>query len=366
MILNETHVKAGELLLEAINGDTLAQNKFSEALLTGFKVKEGVSSSDLPTILSPSLSQIALADYADQAKIWNLFASREVLPDFERSEYFSLTPFGDEDVEPATAGDTFYTGGLPTVPEYGEYSRLRFDAAGKGLRLKKGGVAIQFSWESLLNPRNIARIPRVFAEFGRRAAVKEDQEATRPLLNFTENFTAGNGNVLTGAAQSLSLDSIEAAFEQIATQQYNGRQVTPASSYVLLVPPTLEMRARHLMSIDSVETVEGAGTATEVRIRSGNPIAGKFSLVVNPYLTQMGGSATGWYLLPKPGTTPNPSVVNLFLQGHERPEIFVKRTTASAPEAGSFENDDYETKVRHVVTGEFIEPAATMYSDGTD
>lgn len=366
MILNETHVKAGELLLEAIHGDVLAQHKFAEALMFGFKAKEGVSSSDLPTILSPSLSQIALADYAEQPKIWSAWAAREILPDFEKSEFYSLTPFGDEDVEPSTAGDTFYSGGLPTVPEYDEYARLRFEAAGKDIRLKKGGVAIQFSWESLLNPRNIARIPRVFAEFGRRAAVKEDHEATKPLLNFTTNFTAGNGNVLTGADQNLSIASIEAAFLQIANQSYNGRQVTPASSYTLVVPPSLEFTAKRLLTIESVETVEGAGTETEVRFRSGNPVQGKFSVTVNPYLTQMGGSATGWYLMPKPGTTPNPSVINMFLQGHERPEIFVKRTTASAPEAGSFENDDYETKVRHVVTGGFIEPAGTMYSDGVN
>lgn len=361
MTINKKHLEAARLLEGALEGDIRAANRFSESLQYG--LKEGISTSDLPTALAPTLSRLALNDYAEQEKIWSAWAGREVLPDFDTQEYYSLTPWGDQDVEPSTAGDTFYSGGLPTVPEYGEYSRLRFDASAKGLRLKKGGVAVQFSWESLLNPRNIGRIPRAFAEFGRRAAVKEDHEATKPLLDFTENFIAGNGNVLAGAP-ALSIEAIEAAIEAISNQTYNGRQVTVPSSFALVVPQSLEFTARRIQAIDSVETVTTVGD-TETRMRSANPVAGKFTTVVNPYLTQLGGTATGWYLIPKPGSTPNPSVVNLFLQGHERPEIFVKRTTNSAPEDGSFENDDYETKVRHVVTGAFIEPAGTMFSAGT-
>lgn len=362
MTLQKKHLEAARLLEGALQGDIRAANKFSESLQYG--LKEGISTSDLPTALAPTLSRIALNDYAEQVKIWSAWAGREVLPDFDTQEYYSLSPWGDEDVEPSTAGDTFYSGGLPTVPEYGEYSRLRFEATSKGLRLKKGGVAVQFSWESLLNPRNIGRIPRAFAEFGRRAAVKEDHEATKPLLDFTDNFTAGNQNVLTGAP-ALSIASLEAAFEAIGNQTYNGRQVTAAPSYALIVPQSLEFTAKRIQEIDSVETIEGVGTETETRFRTGNPVAGKFTTVVNPYLAQMGGSATGWYLVPTPGSTPNPSVVNLFLQGHEAPEIFVKRTTLSDPESGSFTNDDYETKIRHVVTGAFIEPAGTMFSAGT-
>lgn len=87
-------------------------------------------------------------------------------------------------------------------------------------------------------------------------------------------------------------------------------------------------------------------------------------MTVNPYISRLGGNATQWWLVPVPGTTPNPAIVNLFLQGYEQPQIFVKRTTTSAPEEGAFIDDSYETRVRHVVTGAFIDPAGTLKSDG--
>ena len=55
----------------------------------------------------------------------------------------------------------------------------------------------------------------------------------------------------------------------------------------------------------------------------------------------------------------------MFLSGHETPRVFVKRDTNSSPEDGSFDDDSYETKVRHFVQGGFISDVATIVSDGS-
>lgn len=349
--LTEAQYKAAELLDGAANGDVESQIRFFE----------GISTSDIPVQLSPTLTKFALQTYADQPTIWRQFAGQETLPDFGKQEYYAFTGWGDEDVERSTAGDTFIAGGLPTVPEYGEYARLRFEAMSQELRLKKGGVAVQFSWESLRNSRNVGLIQRAFAEFGKRSAVKEDHEATKQLSDV--NFNAENGNLAVEDANGplRSIEQIQAMFEQIERQtDIKGNAVVPATSYVLVCGKGTAMRARELQSITSIERVTDDGSGNVTRTISGNPATSAFTVVENPYFSALGIDKDAWFLLPSPGTAPNPSVLNLFLQGYERPQIFVKRTTASAPEEGAFIDDSYETKVRHVVTGSFLRPEGTL------
>lgn len=355
MVRNLTSAQAevGSLFADALAGDRAA----AVAITTGIGLSEGLSTSDLPPLLSPTLSAISLANYQETPQVWKDFAGREDLPDFEKQEYRSFTPdWSDADVEPSTGGDTFISGGLPTVPEYGEYSRLAFEGIGRDLSLKKSGVAVQFSWELLQNARNLGLIRRAFAEFGRRAAVKEDHEATR-MLN-TDNFNAANGNLATGdAAGTLSLEVLEAAFAQIGTQTWNGRRVSAPTSYALVVGPELALQAQKLKQITEIEVIETTGN-TETRYKTGNPVGNRFTVVENPYLQEFGLNPGAWFLIGK--NTLNPTVLNTFLEGYGSPQIFVKRTTTASPEEGSFENDDYETKVRHVVTGNFLLPQGTL------
>lgn len=355
--ITQKQLQVATLLHEALEGDRTAGN-----LLV-----EGISTSDFPVQLTPALTQYALQGYAEQPTIWRQYAGTSNVSDFGLQEWYGLTGWGDDDVERTTAGTAFIPGGLPRVPEYGEYARLRFEATEKQFRLAKSGVAVQFSWETLVDRRNFGLIPSAFGEFGRRAAETEDQEATK-VLTSPVHFSAGNGNLATGVANGpLTIPALEAAFGQIAAQtDQNGNRVLAASRYSLVVPPALELTAEQIKAVTSREIIEGVGTGTETRyVTQGNPVAGKFDVVVNPWLPLVpGGNDTQWFLIPKPGTTPNPTVVNLFLQGYQTPQIFVKRTTNSDPSEGSFENDDYETKVRHVVTGELIVPFGTLKSAG--
>jgi hypothetical protein len=347
--------EAAKILSEALNGDRLAQNK----------LVEGISTSDFPVQLTPALNQIVLNNYAEQPKIWQNWASREVFTDFRESEYMQFTwDHEDEDIPGSNSGFTHTPGGLPVIPEYGEYPVIRFEATGQGLKIHKNGVQIKLSWESIVNDRNFGLLRRIPGEFGRRAATQEDVEATRPLLS-TTNFSAGNGNLVTGSDWALSINSVEAAFEYIAQQTYNGNRVVPATNYKLVIPASLEMTARYIQNITRVERVDGVGTASEVRYESGNPVGSKFDIVVNPYLTQLGAQDDQWWLIPTPGSTPNPAVINGFLAGHEAPEIFVQKTTTGDPVEGAFIDDSYSTKVRHVVTGGFIRPEATLKADPT-
>jgi hypothetical protein len=340
--LSEAQWVAAEVLQGALSGDKRDQNR----------LVEGISTSDYPTLLAPALNQILLNEYEAQPVIWDQIASRETVDDFRPEEYLTADwDKTDPDIEAKTAGETHFPGALPRVPEYGEYSRIRFSASGQNLQTKKNGVALQISWEAIVNDRRFSLLRRVPGEFGRRAKEQEDVEIVR-LLTDTALWT---GDFLWSAATAtagLTLGHLEAAFQRIADTGYGYL----APSYKLVVPNALELTARNILSITQVTEVQGAGTANEIRLDRGNPVAGKISgIVATDKYTALGGASDDWFLIPDVGSKPNPALANVFLAGHESPEVFVKRTTFSAPEDGAFENDDWESKVRHVVAGASID-----------
>lgn len=357
--ITKRQFEVAKMFQEALAGDLFAQNRFIEA----------ISTSDVPVQMTPTLLRIALNNYADQPKIWQNWAARETVPSFESHPYYNFQ-WDDNYVEPANGGVDFVHGGLAHIPELDEYPVLNFRAGEQSLKTRKNGVQIRYSWESLILTRNFDLLNKTFAEFGKRSSVTEDVEATRPLVvaggvNAT-NFNSTNQNVATGAANApLSQAALEAAFEQIATQTYNGRAVSASGGYALVVPPALVPTAERIKGTLAIKQTETVGNVvTEYQVT--NTLAGKFDIVENPYLVDIAGSVanTYWFLIPKPGTTPNPSVVNVFLQGHETPSVFVRSTTTSAPQEGDFLDDSYATKARHVVAGGFILPQGTLFSDG--
>lgn len=348
-ILTEKQVKAAELLHDALDGDRRAKDLLAE----------GISTSDLPVQLTPALERIALNEYAETPSVWGDYAATETVSSFESSPYYSFQ-WSDEDIPASNGGKAFVSGALPHIPEYDEYPVLRFAATEQSLQTSKNGVQLKVSWETLVQTRNFNLLARTLREFGRRARNTEDVEATKVLLpgagNFTDTQLAGN--------PELSIPALEAAFDAIARQTYNGNPVVVPSGYKLVVGPALALTARQIQSVTSIERVETDGDV-ETRTVSGNPVGGRFEIVENPWLPVLGAPADAWWLIPNPGTTPNPSVVNVFLEGEQGPKVFVKRTTNSAPEEGDFTDDSYSTKVRHVVQGGFISGAATAYSNGS-
>lgn len=340
--LSERQIEAAEIMAEALDGDRKAQER----------LVEGISTSDFPTLLAPALNQIMLNEYEDQPRIWTEIASREVVDDFRPQDYLSPEwDRTDPDITDSTAGETHYKGALPRVPEYGEYQRIRFGASGQSLQTKKNGVALQISWEAIVNDRQFSILQRVPTEFGRRAAEQEDVEIIR-LLTLGSVWSGDQAVSGDAATWGLSLQNLEKALQHIADSGYGYL----APRYNLVVPNGLELTAQNILSITQVERVEGIGTDTETRFLTGNPVANKINKVLTTdKYTQLGGGADDWFLVPTLGSKPNPALVNTFLRGHENPQIFVKRTTMSDPAEGSFENDDWESKIRHVVAGGTID-----------
>lgn len=353
--MTERQFKIGDMFLEAIHGDRLAQNHL---------LQEAITTSDVPTALQPTMEIMMRESYNEVTSNWTEYAGRESTPDFDGHPSFTFE-WADSNIPGKKDGKQFSTGGLSAVAEMGEYPAINFTASEQEIKTRKNGVKIGLSWETILRTGRFDLIKRAMQEFGRRAKQEENYEAARQLVNATglntANFRAGNGNTLEGNP-ALSLAALESAFATLATTKRNGRRIATPAQYNLLVPSTLKPLADQLVSIPSFEREDANGKYT-----IGNPVAGKIAKVIEvPEFSVIsdGAADTAWFLLPTVGSSAQPNVVNVFLDGEEAPKIFVKGDTNADPKEGNFDHDAYETKIRHVVAGGFIDPTATLGSTG--
>lgn len=360
--INSRHVEAAKLLEGALKGDRMDK----------LKLQEGIATSDLPELLVPTLNKILLEEYDATPRVWDQFATQLVVDDF-RPVTFQALKYDDAGED--NQGDTFREGSLPTVGEYDEYPTAGwFSVTEQTMQVKKAGQRIRFSWESIVNDGQIGLLERLPVELALKAAGKEDEEVTKQLvgtggLNVT-NFKAGNQNLLTGNPV-LTLDSLEDAIEAANKQTYNGRQITPVTQFALVVPRALEMQARKILAVQEVRTENTVGSIATTTI-SGNPIGSQVTIVVNDWLTKINsGAGAYWFLIPVPGQQLNPAVALGKLRGYESPELRIKSNGGlylgggEVPSReGSFDNDDWEMRIRHIATGGFIVPAGTMASTG--
>lgn len=355
-------LEAAKLLEGALRGDRMDK----------IRLQEGIATSDLPELLVPTLNKILLEEYAATPKVWDTFATRLVVDDF-RPVTFQALKYDDAGED--NQGDTFREGSLPTVGEYDEYPTAGwFSVTEQTMQVKKAGQRIRFSWESIVNDGQIGLLERLPVELALKAAGKEDEEVTKQLVNAsglnTANFKAGNQNLLSGNP-TLTLESLEDAIEAANLQTYNGRQITPVTQFALVVPRGLEMQARKILAVQEVRTETTAGSVATTTI-SGNPIGSQVTIVVNDWLTKINsGAGNYWFLIPVPGQQLNPAVALGFLRGYETPELRIKSNGGlylgggEVPaREGSFDNDDWEMRIRHIATGGFIVPAGTIASTG--
>ena len=355
-------VEAAKLLEGALRGDRRDK----------LKLQEGISTSDLPIQLAPVINKILLQNYESTPKVWDRFATRLVVDDFRKQQFLNLRY---EDSGMDNQGDKFREGSLPTVGEYDEYPSAGFFSVTEAdFAVKKAGQRVRFSWEAVVNDGNISLLERLPIELGLKAAGKEDEEVTKQLvasggLN-TANFKSGNNNLLSGNG-ALTLENLEKAIQAANLQQYNGKLIQPVSRFALVIPRALELTARKILAVQTVETSATVGSIVTKTI-TGNPIGSQVEIVVNDWITKINsGAGAYWFLIPVPSATLNPSVVLGFLRGFEAPELRVKAAAGQflgggdVPENfGSFDNDDWQMRIRHIATGGFFVPAGTIASTG--
>lgn len=350
-------IEAAKLLTNALSGDLKAK----------VMLQEGISSSDIPTVLEPAINVIFLAQYAAEPVVWNQIA------DEYQADNFGTIRFGDFQVDPSAivsgSGEEFIDGGLPRVGEYEEYPAVPFMTTQLDKDFdKKYGIRARMSWESLRRVGNFDMIGQMTSKFAQYAARQEDLALAK--LFVTSAGTVGDGFSGKGLSgnPALSLDALETAMADSRTDTVGGSRVI-ASNYKLIYGTSLAMTVRNLFAIQQIERTVGS----ETQILNPSFITSPFTPIeFNALDTVSAGQSDSWWFVI-PNLTVRPYFWEVFLSGARTPLISVKDNghfTLAGGEVpvrdGSFDEDDIQTRIRHVVDAFVVTKDGLRYSEGTN
>ena len=353
--VTKRQIEAAKLYFAAKSGDLRAK----------LSLQEGISSSDIPTLLSPTIQVEFLAQYAAQPSVWGQIANEHTVEDF------GPIKFGDFQIDPSSIvsgnGDEFIVGGLPVVGEYDEYPAVKFSTQTLDKSVdRKRGVRARLSWESLRRVGNFDMISRFTEAFARYAAQQEDIALAKLFVTTAgavgSSFT---GKQLTSNAV-LSLTTLDEALAQSRTARVNGLPVG-ASSYKLVHGAGLTTTVNNLMSIQTIKRTDSNG----VYDINASSITGPFNPIEFPTLDLVSGSTTDafWFVIPE--TMVRPQFLEVFLTGERTPLITIKDSghmSLAGGEVpvreGSFDEDDIQTRVRHIVEAVNVTNDGFVYSAG--
>ena len=353
------------------------------------RLKEAISSNDFP-ILFGQVTQLALqGQYARLPQQWTAFSSRYTVTNLKNQRLMDWNPtFGQ--LPEQNGGEVRHDFALPRVPELTEFPTFKLEARGQEWGLNKYGARFPFSFEAFINDelQVIQEMPNEMAAMGRdtedvltTSVIASSTGPNPAYFNASWDFgsLANQGNILEGNPP-LSVEALEQAMQEIGLRRINGLEGRPVvvPSWVLVVPPSMEILANEIAAIATQEIVRGdpASAAGQVRFQRANQARGRFTVQVNQWLPLIDTSATAattWYLLPTGGTTgTRRAIVTSFLAGHESPELRIKNEAGSSlgggeisPFEGSFVNDDVQYRVRHFVGAAGLDPSPSMVSLGT-
>jgi len=318
---------------------------------------EALTTSDFPILLGAVFDKELLAQYQQITPVWTQYARRSVVRDFRPKSLVDL--LGGQGI-------------LDPVGQGVEYPARKLSEAKYELTVGKRGARIPLTWEMVVNDDLDAfrDLPERLAQGARDT---ESHTAVSQLVNAsgvnTAFFNSANGNAPTSLA--LTADNLDQAITAVSTRKDSEKRPIVIPGFVLLVPPALETQALRIVNATEFELTDAA---TGQKLRVGNYLRGKVTVVVDPWLTVVATdnkAATRWFLLPAP-TTPRPAVTVGFLRGHEDPDLRVKSATGARvgggaidPREGDFDDDTVQYRVRHVVGGATTEPIGTYVSNGS-
>jgi hypothetical protein len=348
-------LEAAKLYFAAKQGDLRAK----------LSLQEGISSSDIPTVLQPTVQVEFLAQYAALPAVWDQIATEYTVEDF------GVIKFGDFQLDPSSLldnnGEEYVAGGLPVVGEYDEYPAVKFATQELNKTIdRKHGVRARMSWESLRRVGNfdiIGRFTQTFAEY---AVQQEDIALAKLFVNTDGSVGSAFDGQQLDSDDAISLTTLEEALAQSRDARVNGRRIG-ASTYKLIYGSGLATTVNNLLSIQNIERTDGNGT---YNINAAG-ITGPYRPIEFPTLDTVSGGATDnwWFVVPE--TTVRPQFLEVFLSGARTPLISIKDSGHFALSGGevpvregSFDEDDIQTRVRHIVEAVNVTNDGFVYSTG--
>ena len=364
---------AGTLFKDALNGSHVARGRMKDIVENGFDtnsaaLSEAITSADLNAAFTKSIVSTLQAEYAEAERVWTKIAQRRMFEDFKPQYLREFNWDKGLQVE-SNAGVPVVPGSLAQIPELTEYPTFGFTTSEKAQQILKHGARLPFSWESVIDD-DWGFIQSIPGNMVRLALNTEESQAFGTIVGAAGPRADVISNIGTAA---LTLDSLKAAKQEVRSRKVNGRAVR-VPKFALVVPTALEDTAREILGITQYKDIVTTGDGS--REFTITPANSDVELVVADVISDIDQSAnadTTWYLVPAGGSDGVRTSLFLgFLRNHERPELRQSGNTGTYLGGGvvpglegSLLNDDVEYRVRHVVSGGYVETAALYASTGT-
>ena len=329
--------------------DLLSNAKGLPSYKHQYLLREALTTSDFPHLFGDVLDRQVLAQYKATESTWKKYVRTSTVPR----------------LYPQIGGYRFaITGGdqrLDLVAEKGEYLASARDETRYTLYVYKYGRQFDISWEAIVNDDlgALTDTPMRFAKAALRteqyAVVNQyaDDDGTHGAGNLYDKVDATLAN-RNGSAALLTIANLETALEMMAGFLDTGGSPIYNRAKYLVVPPSLEMTARQILTSAVKQWTEGA-VGTPVPYPTTNVVSQMgLELIVEPWLPicDPSNGLTGWYLFADPSDIA--ALEAGYLAGHERPELCMKASDKVAvggaplgPMSGDFATDNIFYRVRH-------------------
>jgi len=316
--------------------DLLSNAKNLPAHKHEYLLREALTTSDFPLLFGDVLDRQVLASYKAYPAVWKAFTKMSTVPDFRTARRFAIS-----------GGDQV----LALVAEKGEYLASDRAETQYYFNINKYGRQFDISWESIINDDldALKDTPERFAK----AAIRTEHRVVDALwVHNVVLATAGRGNL---TAALLTIANLETALEWFGARTDVGGEAIPVRAKYLVVPPSLELTARQILTSATKMWIETAGALAATPYPMTNVVSNYgLELIVDPYIDILDATTAGtngWYLFADPKEL---AVVEAaHLRGHERPEICMKASDkvtvgggAIGPMSGDFATDNIFYRVR--------------------
>lgn len=324
---------------------------------------EAVTTSDFPTLFGVLVQNDMLAKWGINVPEWRAYCRTGTLPNFNQHTKHKV--YGQDDVLPAVAEKAPY---LAEESGTGHYHG----------QLAKYGRQFDISWESVIND-SMGAFSDIADRFANAAIRTEARHVTElfssaagPNVGLFGNPIADvdGQNVVNQGVLPLTIGNLQTTLQLMARQTDPNGEPIAVRGVHLVVPSSLEMTARAILTsalVQQVDTVGGANAnpPAYVPLPTTNivPQLG-IQLHVDPYLEVVDISGTGdttWYLFADPSQGRCLQMDRL--TGHEAPEVCMKASDkvsmgggAISPFEGDFDTDDIKYRVRCVHGGWQLDP----------
>jgi len=317
-----------------------------------YLLREAITTSDFPYLFGDVLDRQVLSQYKATESTWKKYVKTSTVPR----------------LYPQIGGYRFaITGGdqrLDLVAEKGEYLASTRDETRYTLYVYKYGRQFDISWEAMVNDDldALKDTPMRFAKAALRteqyAVINQyaDDDGTHAAGNLYDKVTA---NQINGSVALLTIANLEAALEAMASWRDAGGSPIYNRAKYLVVPPSLEMTARQILTSATKMWMSDAAAVASATTAVPYPTTNVVSqmgleLIVEPWLpiADATNGLTAWYLFADPNDIA--ALEAGYLRGHERPEICMKASDKVTigggplnPMSGDFATDNVFYRVRH-------------------